>query len=244
MRRAVKFPIEKLLDHSLHGVLLLLQVRSKGTECDKDKKPCFVCKKSTMEDTRLKKISDKSSNSMRNEAELRGQMTDRFQDVTAAINQNKLTNPIPWYHPSCYPSYTAVKRPKSTPSKSPLKKSRKETRQSSEVPKSDQLGLLKGTCIFCRRRRKKFRCKKETFLKISTVAGCESLRERSLRSGNEGLETLMRCGVDLIAKEAEYHRSCRVQFDEETEISTTKQIRIVSAIMLVFPQYVSSSRRR
>ena len=52
---------------------------------------------------------------------------------------------------------------------------------------------------------------------MATVAGCQSLNDRAERSNNDRVKALIHSGVDLIAKEAEYHKSCRVQFDKETE---------------------------
>lgn len=46
--------------------------------------------------------------------------------------------------------------------------------------------------------------------------GCESLRQWVKYSKNERIKSLIRSGVDLIAKEAEYHKTCRSQFLKET----------------------------
>ena len=54
-------------------------------------------------------------------------------------------------------------------------------------------------------------------MKIATVAGCQSLRERVEFSKNERIKSLVMSGVDLIAKEAEYHKSCRQAFLKETD---------------------------
>ena len=68
------------------------------------------------------------------------------------------------YHPSCYKKYTAVKRPKEalpTDDEPATKKAYIETRCSGVLPKSDQQGLLKGSCIFCGKSRKKRNGKEE-----------------------------------------------------------------------------------
>lgn len=44
----------------------------------------------------------------------------------------------------------------------------------------------------------------------------ESLRQRENQSKNERVKSLIQSGVDLIAKEAEYRKSCRIQFLNET----------------------------
>ncbi len=127
-----------------------------------------------------------------------------------------------FYHPSCHKQYTAVKRPSDVPSESPAAKtSRIETRRYSVIPKSDQQGLLKGKCIFCGMSRKKRSGKEEPRTLISTIEGCNTLAERadSPKCKNERIKSLVRSGVDLIAKEAEYHRSCRATFLKETDAS-------------------------
>lgn len=71
---------------------------------------------------------------------------------------------------------------------------------------------MKGSCIFCGKSRKKRNGKEEPRLKVSTVAGCESLCQRVNNSKNERIKSLIRSGVDLIAKEAEYHKDPMVHF--------------------------------
>ncbi len=78
--------------------------------------------------------------------------------------------------------------------------------------------MLKGACIFCGKSRKKRNGKEELMLKVATIAGCQSLHERAKFSKNERNKSLVRSGVDLIAKKAEYHKSCRQKFLKETDI--------------------------
>ena len=127
-----------------------------------------------------------------------------------------------YHHPSCHKNYTAVKRPKLlTPidEEPTAKKVSIETRRSSLLPPCDHQGLLRGTCIFCGNSRKKKNGREEPRVKILTVSGCETLVQRAKLSNNECIRSLIRTGVDLIAKEAEYHKSCRMQFLKETEDS-------------------------
>jgi len=129
------------------------------------------------------------------------------------------------YHPSCQKSYTAVKHPKQAPpanDEPAAKKACIETRRCSVLPKSDQQGMLKGTCIFCGKSRKKKNGKEESRVKIATLSGCQSLCERAKSSNNERIKSLIRSGVDLIAKEAEYHKSCRATFLNETDDQQTE----------------------
>ena len=84
-------------------------------------------------------------------------------------------------------------------------------------PKSNQEGLLKGHCIFCGKSRKRKDAKEEHRLQIVTQGGCDTLHKRTHLSKNEYVKGLILSGVDLIAKEAEYHKSYHVQFLMETE---------------------------
>lgn len=59
--------------------------------------------------------------------------------------------------------------------------------------------------------------KEEPKVKIATVSGCQSLSTREMHFKNDQIKSLVQSGVILIAKEAEYHKSCRTQFDKETQ---------------------------
>ena len=142
--------------------------------------------------------------------------TDTYKVLTQKAYVETLS--LAGYHSSCYRSYTATKRiqnPLPADEEEPV--SKKVTRSVSELPKSDQQGLLKGACIFCGLSRKKLKGREEQLYKISTLEGSRSLKTQAPFSGNERIKSLMRSGVDLIAKEAEYHKTCRVQFDNETK---------------------------
>lgn len=177
---------------------------------------CYICQKAGADGNKLKPVSDKTWATLGNAAVLRKNLTsDKFLDATRRISV--CTSQVDLrYHPVCYRHYTAVKRPAASQSPVPQKKVKVETRQSSSLPKSDQQGLLKGTCIFCGKSRKKFKGKEEPRVAVATVSGCQSLSKRAELSSNDRIKSLIRSGVDLIAKEAEYHKSCRVQFDKQT----------------------------
>ena len=69
--------------------------------------------------------------------------------------------------------------------------------------------------------KKKLKGCKEQVFKISILEGSRSLKTQVPFSGNERIKSLMRSRVDLIAKEAEYHKTCRAQFDNETKQGLT-----------------------
>ena len=95
--------------------------------------------------------------------------TDKYVEVTQKVlmssdNESLILN----YHLSCYKKYTAVKRPKEalpTDDEPATKKAYIETRRSGVLPKTDQQGLLKGSCIFCGKSRKKRNGKEEPRVK-------------------------------------------------------------------------------
>lgn len=126
------------------------------------------------------------------------------------------------YHPYCRKNYSAVKRSMESQADMPqssAKKSCIQTRRDSSMPKFDH-GLLKGTCIFCGKARKKRAGKEERLFKVATWKCCDTLADRAKRTSNERIKSLVYNNVDLIAAEAEYHRCCRLDFDAETKPPT------------------------
>ena len=121
------------------------------------------------------------------------------------------------YHSSpCYKNFTAVKRPAcQSPDEPPSKKP--ETRKLSSLQKNDAKGLLKGYCIFCGKVRKTINQKPETLSDCLTTDGCDKILAAASRSTNERIKALVSGGIDLIAKEAQYHKSCRRVFFKEAE---------------------------
>ena len=111
--------------------------------------------------------------------------TDKYVEVTQKVlmssdNESLILS----YHPSCYKKYTAVKRPKGalpTDDEPATKKAYIETRRSGVIPKSDQRGLLKGSCIFCGKSRKL----EEKWKRRAQAKGINSCRLRvTLPEGN------------------------------------------------------------
>ena len=84
---------------------------------------------------------------------------------------------------------------------------KKITRSDSSLPKSDHQGLLKGKCIFCGLSRKKQKGREEKLYKVSTLECFHALKRQAPFSSNEKIKWLVRSDVDLIAKEAEYHKT-------------------------------------
>lgn len=183
---------------------------------------CFICQKASEEDNNLKQICEKTWPTIKNAASLRNNLTtDKFSEVTHKIVEGSVHRGYSSlrYHSSCYRYYTAVKRSAASTLDVSNKIAKVETRRNSSLPKSDKQGILTGTCIFCGRSRKVVRRKEEPRVKIATVNGYQSLYERADRSSSDRIKSLARIGADLIAKGAEYHKSCRVQFYKETEDS-------------------------
>ena len=90
------------------------------------------------------------------------------------------------------------------------------------MPPSDANGLLKGSCIFGHVGRKTIKRKVEPLSDCLTRDGCASIFVAAPRSSNESVKALIHSGVDLIAKEAQYHKSCRRVFFKEVEGAVSK----------------------
>lgn len=175
---------------------------------------CFICKTLTDEDKQLKRI-ERTGPSLKNAAFIRSSlMSDKYEEVTRRILSSDFCGEM--YHPSCHRRYTAVKRPKDE-----LGPSKRDTRSSSVLPKTERHGILKRECIFCGKERKKKRGKEEPLTSIATKGGCDTLLERAHRSTNDHFKSLIMGNIDLIAKEGKYHKSCRWQFMHETEVAET-----------------------
>ena len=154
---------------------------------------------------------DKTWGTLKRAAEYRLALkTDCFRDVTIEVNMQQQINNAK-YHSKCYRNYTAVKRP-STDSKSHSISKTLQTRRNSSMPSSNTEGLLKGSCIFCNTVRKTINRKVEPLSDCLTKDGCKSIYAAAPRSNNERIKALANSEVDLIAKEAQYHKSCRRQF--------------------------------
>lgn len=122
---------------------------------------CYIChqKESTKEVGQLRKFSDCILTSVKRAAALRNEMnSDKYFEITQKTLVTSDRELLSFsYHSSCHKNYTAVKRRQDAagPNPSPSKKPCIETRRCSVLPKSDEQGLLKGTCIFCSKCRKK-----------------------------------------------------------------------------------------
>ena len=173
---------------------------------------CFVCGNSSQHQQVKVFRSQTIASFLIDAASRRSMKTDKYKVITQKANLETLS--LAGYHSSCYRIYTATKciqNPSPADEEEPV--SKKVTRSVSKLPRSDQQGLLKGACIFYGLSRKKLKGREEQLYKISTLEGSRSLKNQVPFSGNERIKSLMRSGVDLIAKEAEYHKTCRVQFE-------------------------------
>lgn len=122
---------------------------------------CFICEKSTEEDSKLKGLQ-KTLPTVKNAAAHRSKLTtDKYEKVTRKILNGNVEDEL--YHPNCYRQYTAVKRPREDKDQD-----RVETRTNSSLPKTDNQGLLKGKCVFCGKARRKKNGKEESLFAIAT----------------------------------------------------------------------------
>ena len=179
---------------------------------------CLICKEPG---TDLKPASVVWT-SLKRAAELRLEHSrDKFGSVLVEINS--LTEPgYSKYHSKCHKTFTAVKRRASaSPSEPPAKVL--ETRTTSSLPKTYDRGLLKGSCIFCGKKRKIVNGTEEKLSNCETQNGCEAIFSNARNSNIERISSLARSNVDLIAKEAQYHKTCRRQYFYDTGAQTVQQ---------------------
>uniref|UniRef100_UPI00358ECE32 uncharacterized protein isoform X3 n=1 Tax=Myxine glutinosa TaxID=7769 RepID=UPI00358ECE32 len=180
---------------------------------------CIICKAS--QDESLKIFVDRTWGAFRRAAEFRLALkSDRYIDTTTEVNMQQQAGNAK-YHSKCYRNYTAVKRP-STNSQSDSPSNQPKTRRRSSMPPSDAKGFLKGSCIFCPVLRKTINRKVEPLSDCLTKDGCNSIFAAAPRSSNERVKALVHSDVDLIAKEAQYHKSCRREFFKEVEGAVPK----------------------
>lgn len=158
---------------------------------------------------------------LKNVAALRVNRTsDQYSEATRRIISSTGINYSNFaHHTNCHRKYTAVKRPTSDKESSVQvsKKPKIETRKASCMPKSDKHGLLKGVCLFCGKKRRKKRGNEERLSSADTSGGFDRLEQRAKHTTNERVKSLMQSGIDIISKEAEYHKSCRTDFNNETD---------------------------
>ena len=166
-------------------------------------------------------FNDRTWASFKRAAECRLSLkSDRYRDITTEVNlQQEKGNAV--YHTKCHKNYTAVKRPSSTSESEPPSK-KPETRRRSSLPPSDTKGLLRGSCIFCPVLRKTINQKVEPLTECLTKDGCDAIFAAAPRSSNERVKALVRSGIDMIAKEAQYHKSCSREYFKEAEGAVPK----------------------
>ncbi len=170
----------------------------------------------------IKMFVNKTWGALKKAAEYRLALkTDCYREITIEVNmQQQIKNAK--YHSKCYRNFTAVKKP-STDYRGRSVSKTIQTRRNSSMPPSNPEGLLKGSCIFCNTVRKTINRKVEPLSDCLTKDGCESIYAAASKCNNERIKALANSAVDLIAKEAQYHKSCRRQFFKQVEGATLEK---------------------
>ena len=200
--------------------LALFQETSAGSSRDHDPNDeppryCIICK--TCDGENMRAFDDRTWAAVKRAAEYRLHLkTDRYRDVTTELNLQTGCGRALYHSKPCYKNFTAVKRSACESSdEPPLKKP--ETRRRSSHPQNDVKGLLKGSCIFCGKARKTSNQKAEILSDCLTKDGCDKILAAATQSTNERMKALVSGGIDLIAKEVQYHKSCRRDFFKDVE---------------------------
>ncbi|CAL4062288.1 unnamed protein product [Meganyctiphanes norvegica] len=173
---------------------------------------CCICK--SEEGDPLKLFVPKTWGSFKSAAKSRCLLKkDRYRGTSIEVNLKQEMGSAK-YHSKCYQNYTAVKR-SSTDTQSKKASRKLKTQRSCEVSSSNTTDLLKGFCIFCLVKRKTIKRKVEPLSDCNTPDGNKAIIDAAPRSKNERLKAIVSPGIDLIAKEAQYHKSCHRKFFHE-----------------------------
>ena len=185
-------------------------------DSEMEAKFCIICRKTTFE--KLIEITHSNVDMLKGAAEKRRdnlktdismKCTNLILDTDTVIGE--------MYHRSCYKQFSAVRiyeKPSSSKHLAPLLT--EETRSSSGMITTgkESTNLLDAVCIFCNRSRKQINKRDESLCKCKTEDGVARIKDDAKNSNNEHLIRLLDSGVDLIAQEAYYHKSCRKLFDK------------------------------
>ena len=97
------------------------------------------------------------------------------------------------------------------------KKCKVGTRKTSSMPKCDKRGIIKDVCFFfVGKNGGKKLGKDEPLVPACTTGAFDRLEERAKVTKKQRVKQLVQSGIDLVAKEAHYHKSCRTTFNNET----------------------------
>ena len=187
-----------LAEHSLVEPSLV-EVSFAGSSTSDPDQVCVVC--GSKGD--LKVVKPQTFSSLKEAASIRRQYTsDKFITATRYI-VNATDKSEMCYHSNCLKQFTAVKR------KLEIQSSTTITRSQSDLPQTTERGILDDTCLFCGKKKRKWKGKEETLSACMTLDGSRAIIEIAKARNDERILSLLSTGIDLIAKECKYHRSCR-----------------------------------
>ena len=134
-----------------HLRCLLFFSQDSGTS--EDGRQCLFCKKGEL--STLKRLSDAQLETAKRAATRRSNYLkkDKFVEVTKAILDS--TDEVLYYHSQCLSQYCAIKRSTTEPSNTST-----TTRSSYSLSSTDKRGVLMDQCIFCGKKRKSRKKKK------------------------------------------------------------------------------------
>lgn len=153
------------------------------------------------------------------------QTADKYREASTEINLKTCPGRFMYHSKPCYKNFTAVIRPPPRQSKEEPPKKKPETQQRSFIPQDDVKGLLKGSCIFCGKARKTTGGKPETLSDCLTLESSHRIMTAAPHSSSDRIKGLV--GMDLVAKGAQYHKSCyRAYFKEIEKLEKQKSTQV------------------
>ena len=121
---------------------------------------------------------------------------------------------VPSYHTTCYKNYTAFrKRPLSGASENPAPLKIRNTRSTLDIAPltPSTIGTMKGVCLFCGKPRKNKNAD-ESLSVIMTMESWDTIVSASLVVNDERVRSLVQSVTDPVAKDVQYHNSCKLKF--------------------------------
>ena len=164
----------------------------------------------------LKKF--KSQDALRRAAEKRNSLhKDQYAETTREILGSDSSCDF-YYHSECNRRYCAIKRKSFENEKDDtnLAPPEKSTRSKSDLPHTNNKGVLEKTCLFCSLSRKRLKSSSayDKLHKVQTADLSESFVSTAKAHPliKESQRILALGSEDLVAMEAHYHNTCRLKF--------------------------------
>ena len=178
---------------------------------------CIIhCSKAS---SKVTPLSDTSFQKIKDSCNLRARTGAKLENFNEDLPENFIPH-IHGYHRECYQKLTNIsgllkREPEASCSSDhqyPLKR-RRESVPCVIFPNDE--------CLFCKKRRKKRKGKEEPLTRCETITASDLIKELALSKNDYDLQAKVN-DIDLIAREAHYHRSCYRDYTKDDDRNTTQ----------------------